>query len=358
MKRHLVLFAVWLSALSNAAAQTQPRADQLRGLPGASPEATWCPGPPLTRAGAHTLTIGAQWTAAAPCYAHFNLAPPATVDPISVSKFAAPATVTLTPGAWQDDLYIYLQAPAFNGSSITRPQRIVVQTTQPSRVQCDNCIVETAAPGTRIFPAFAMPVGLARVEAGEIHPDLDPIINSHQLYIGADLGIAVRRDGPGMWIELSRTAAIAQAQTTAAQLAQGSLEAMRIRAMNAQPLPVARLDQLEQRFEALQRDYLEIVGRIPATPAQVEELNRNIEATQETIRYNTENAMQESANIRAEAEMRLQMIEDEFRRLALHVATDAKPGAPCKADGPIFGFHQAVALVCEQGTWRRFQTKR
>lgn len=202
--------------------QTSPRADQIRGLTASSPETAWCPGNPLKRVDAQTLEIGTAWSASSPCFAHFNLTPPASIDPISVSRFTAPARVTLKPGAWTDDLYIYLEAPIFSATVLTREQRIVVQTSSPANVTCTGCTVVSPPVGLRQFPALSMPVGLARVEAGALHPVLDPIINSHQLYIGAGMAVTVRRDGVGMWIELSRG-------PTHAEVLQAQIEELRRR---------------------------------------------------------------------------------------------------------------------------------
>lgn len=207
--------------------QTRLRAEQvLGGLPAPieSAEAQWCPGPAMTLEDSRTLVIGPNWSEARPCFAHFNLSPPATIDPVHVSSFRAPARVTISPeSTTQDELYIHLQPPAFSGGTMARPQRIVVTATQPGMLACDGCTIETAGPGPRIFPAFSMPVGMASVTGGRFHPVLDSIIETKQIYIGADLGIAVRRDGAGLWLELSSVQA--RAATAALQLEQARARA-------------------------------------------------------------------------------------------------------------------------------------
>jgi len=203
-------------------AQTQLRADQILGglpAPVQSAEAQWCPGPALVLENERTLVIGPNWSDARPCYAHFNLSPPAGVDPVNVSSFRAPVRIVLSPSAGSslaDELYIHLSAPSWTGGTMTRPQRVFVTATQPGAISCSGCVVETASAGQRMFPAFAMPVGMAVVQGGRFHPVLDSIIDTKQLYIGANLGIAVRRDGPGLWIELSSVQA--QAAQAALQL--------------------------------------------------------------------------------------------------------------------------------------------
>lgn len=335
-------------------AQTSPRADQIRGLASTSPEAAWCPGEPLRLVDSQILDIGPSWTAETPCYAHFNLTPPTTVDPISVSRFTAPARVTLTPGVWSDDLYIYLQAPAFSGAAMTRPQRIIVQTSSPANVSCSMCIVESAGTGLRMFPAFSMPVGLARVEAGALHPALDPIINSHQLYIGADLGVQVRRDGAGVWIELSRTAALAQQQIMAAQLAAGSLEVARVRQAITAPLPDKRLASLEMRIESLQEEYLQFEERMPMSRDDVEktrEVIRNAESVALQVIENTNNQI---SMLQDNAELRLREVTASIAETVVGVDRTAKPGTFCTQ---LFGIDGSSPLVCDSGRWKKFKTK-
>jgi hypothetical protein len=337
-------------------AQTVPRLDQISGSPPASsPETAWCPGAPLERLDATTVAIGRQWSAATPCYAHFNLTPPAAIDPISVSTFTAGATVTVTAGAtFSDDLYVYLQAPAFNSTTMTRPQRIVVQSKYPSQLQCSGCIVETAGAGTRMFPAFSMPVGLVSVQGGQVHPSLDPIINSHQLYIGADLGVAVRRDGAGLWIELSRADAQAQAQIVQAQMAAGSLAAAQARVMASQPLPVQRLDDLERKFEALQRDYFDVVGRIPASPEDVQQLAISVDAARAAAEMASQNGHDILGSLSMQVEGQIQSMQAEaFNRLILNVDRTAKSGEKCDEKGAVFGLHGRTVVVCDGGKWRR-----
>ncbi|MBK8200713.1 MAG: hypothetical protein IPK75_20440 [Acidobacteria bacterium] len=366
VKRYLVALALLIAegalvlwiASAIADAQTTPRAEQITGIRTTSPESAWCPGEPLTRSSPQTVTIGAAWTPAAPCYAHFNLTPPQTIDPISVSTFTAPAVVTLTPGAWQDDLYVYLQAPAFTGAALSRPQRIVVQTTRPTMVQCSNCIVETSGAGQRQFPAFSMPVGLVRVENGQVHPSLDPIINSHQLYIGSNLGVAVRRDGAGMWIELSQAQLQAQAQIAQAQMAIGSIEAARARAMAQQPPATQRMDGLEKQFQTVLSELDEIRLRMPGSKEEIADMRQQIDLARESAMRISEEAMNTNSMLQYEAERRITQMEEEYRRKALRMDTVAKAGAVCQADGPIFGYDGKTPLVCEAGTWRRFKTRK
>lgn len=222
----------------------------------ASVEQKWCPGRALVLSNATILVIGESWTPETPCYAHFNITPPRTIDPLTVSRFTQPAVVTITNAGWDDDLYIYLQSAQITNDVVTRPQRVIVQTRFPANVTCIGCIVETAGNNTRIFPAFTVPVGLAMIQNGQFHPQLDPIISSHQLYIGLDTGVAIRRDGGGYWLELAPVSAQTQQTMITQQLAAATADLNRVRAETRQqiskPLDTRQLNQLLNDFEQMQ----------------------------------------------------------------------------------------------------------
>lgn len=249
MKRAFLLLVV----IEAAIAQTQFRADQiLGGLPagGGSAESQWCPGPVLTLVNDRTLIVGPNWSTERPCYAHFNLAPPAAVDPIHVSSFRAPVQIELTESAGatlQDELYIRLMPPVFDGPVMTKPQRVVVSSTQPGAYACSDCLVEPAPPGVRMFPALSMPVGMASIVNGRFHPALDPILDTKQFYLGANVNVTMRRDAVGMWIELSGVAAqVSQAVTAGLQLEN-------TRAAMAAEIPpsVTRIANVEGELQAM-----------------------------------------------------------------------------------------------------------
>lgn len=327
-----VILAIALT--SPASSQTMLRADQvLGGLPApvASPEAQWCPGPTMTLESDRVLVIGPNWTDARPCYAHFNLIPPQGVDPINVSSFRAPARLELSAAAGedlQDELYIYLSAPAFNGPTMTRPQRIIVVATQPGAITCTGCIIETAAPGQRIFPAFAMPVGMAAIVNGRFHPVLDSILDSKQLYIGADLGVRVRRDGPGLWIELS---------TTMAELPR--IEAARTRAtvsmLESMPPSRRMVQTVSSQLVDLQKQFEQIRAMLP--PPDFLDVQK---IEYQALRMEAARLHDEMRTMRATYTAPVEYID--FNSIA--------PGQPCS--GRAFAARGPDLLTCAGGRWQ------
>lgn len=217
------LLFVLFFCLSTLSGQTRIADDQFRSVPAQSAEEAWCPSPIFSLDTGAQVTVGKAWSAAKPCFVHFNLTPPASIDPISVQSFPSGTTIQVNQ-AVDDELYVYFRPPTYAGGNETRARSIVVLAKNPAAFSCSACVLESAGSGVRIFPQFSVPIGMLTVVGGAFHPAVDDIISKHQLYVGLPEGVVMRRDGTGFWVELT-----AQASVTARQ--QASLEQARTQAL-------------------------------------------------------------------------------------------------------------------------------
>lgn len=291
--RHLLLIVfLWMPTLDG---QTRLADDQVRAVPVYTTEQAWCPGPVFQLTNSKTVRLGQNWSTGKPCFVHFNLAPPAKVDPIAMSSFTAGAEI-VSNGNQDDELYIYMRAPAWAGSTMIRDKAIVVLARNPGAFTCTGCTLEAASAGIRIMPAFAVPVGVVQVFGGNIHPAVSDIISKHQIYIGMPEGVVFRADGAGTWLEL-----LPEAQTIVAQ--RQSLQQAQTAAMLAvlEPPPskrqlasasqqaieqLGRLDYIEQtlqtriaaREEGFSQDLMYLRQEVIALRALFDELKTALEA--------------------------------------------------------------------------------
>lgn len=240
------MFAVILLA---TLLQTRLAQDQVQAVPVYTAEEAWCPGPIFQLVNNKTVRLGSNWSNSRPCFVHFNLAPPATIDPIAMSSFTTGAEIIST-GTQDDELYIYMRAPAWAGSVQTREKAIVVLARNPAAFTCTGCILEAAATGIRIMPAFAMPVGIVRVLGGNIHPAVSDIISKHQIYVGLPEGVVFRADGAGTWLEL--TPAVQAVVTQRQQLEQARTAAL-LTALEPSPTKRQLASASQQAIEQFDR---------------------------------------------------------------------------------------------------------
>jgi hypothetical protein len=250
---------LFLLTLVSVCAQTQLlpmqiplNADELR-----------CPGPLLTVTDATHITIGANWSLERPCYFRFNLTPPASVDPTSVSSFTAPIILTIINNMTEDDeVYIYAAAPLFNPAI---PSRIGVRVRNRDRFFCLNCGagIEIDPRTPRLFPASSVPIGFALVRAGKFTPNADEI--RQQFFIGPGAEMIVHQDQGGFWFEVGPAATQLALSLQAQSRALASDRIAVARAKAAMPEPSKKVKTLEQRVKVLEAMLDDLALRTPRT---------------------------------------------------------------------------------------------
>lgn len=236
-------------------------------------ETRWCPAPALSVDTERTaITVGQRWSTATPCYVHFNLTPPAQVDPVSVSSFVESFNITI-PATFtgDDEAYIYALAPTFNPIA---PAKIGVRVKTAGAVECGACAagvnVDTRVP--RMFPANAVPIGFAVIRGGKFLPQPDEIVTRQQVFIGPGAEMSIRADQGGYWFEVS---AVQAAQATAA-LRTMQLETAKVTAetarVNAMAKSIEAAPTVEQRVTALETYFMQVQGKLPKGKADAQQL--------------------------------------------------------------------------------------
>lgn len=262
----LLILSLTLTLLNSEFSQSQTRVhpDQMVLPEFRSPEEAWCPGPSLqVQADRLSLLIGRNWSAATPCYIHFNITPPASVDPISVSSQIEPITLTIKAGFTGDDeAYIYALAPTF---SPVASSKIAVRTKNLSAVSCGGCsggvLQDTRTP--RTFPPNSVPIGFAVIRGGKFLPKADELLSRQQVYIGPGAEMALRADQGGYWFEVSAaTQTAANLALSAARMETARNETL-TRMLQAAPPAEAKVKSLDERLTALESYYMELQQRVP-----------------------------------------------------------------------------------------------
>ena len=136
--------------LAACAAQTRVSSDQMTLPQLVTQEERWCPGP-IMRVSEDRLsvTIGLNWSTQKPCYMHFNLTPPTQVDPVSITSFFEPFTISIKPGFVGDDtVYLFAVAPTFVPAVAN--SKIGARVKSSAAVTCGGCgagvVVDTRIP--------------------------------------------------------------------------------------------------------------------------------------------------------------------------------------------------------------------
>lgn len=296
-------------------AQTRVKADQV----GIDQGDVWCPKPALeVMANRLDATLGKNWTAAKPCYLHFNLTPPTKVDPVSIASFSEPITIQVKAGfTGDDDVYVYAIAPTFAPNA--QNSKIQLRVKSLASTACGQCTGGVLAENnaTRMFPPNTLPIGMIAIRGGKFVPKADDILSHMQTYIGPGASMSVRYDQGGYWFQVDPTAA-QQAQVTAAANALKATQALAVaKATAMRPVPEAEMQQLQTKMTVVEGQLNEIQQSIPPDAAARQMYMRNWE---EQI-----NGAQEAAfRVAEEARMR---VEGEIGKILFNAITRVEPPA-------------------------------
>lgn len=271
--------------LAGLHAQTRVPNNQLIVPPTVSQEEKWCPGPSMVVAADRlSFMVGSRWSITTPCYVHFNITPPAQVDPVSVMSFVEAFQVTIKPGFTGDDeVYLFAMEPGF---APPVPAKIGVRVRNVNAVTCGGCGAGVTQDSRlpRMFPARSVPIGFVEIRGGKFRPKPDELLSRQQVYIGPGVEMAMRADQGGYWFEVS--AAQAQIATMAQRTAelQGVTAAAAAKQIWARPVPTEQVATLEKRITEMERSYMELHGRVPPTAQQTQLMLTEFEQAREEIR--------------------------------------------------------------------------
>lgn len=318
--------ALMAAIITPLAAQTRINPAQFVEPAAPSYAQRWCPGPvAVVSQSRKSATLGTNWSPARPCYVHFNITPPAQVDPVSVTSFVEPVTINVSPTFTGDDeVYIYALAPTFNP---TVQAKLRVSVRNSVAVTCAGCSGGVLADTrqVRTFPPNSVPVGFIQIRGGLLAPKPDIILDQHQVYIGPGAEMALRVDQGGFWFEVGTPTATLAALTQRTADLENARAATQIRAMLTKPTEPERIQQLEGELSSLQAQLAEVTARVPPTKEDTERLRFEFVDAAENIRMNVTNQIE---HVRDQVESAAYAIYAELDRVD-RVDVPASPDAPC-----------------------------
>ena len=326
MRLVTVTVTMALALSPGAIAQTRISPAQLVEPATPSPAERWCPGPVAVVAQSRkAATIGGNWSPGRPCYVHFNITPPAQVDPVSVASFVEPVTINVGAAFTGDDeVYIYALAPTFN-PTVQAKLRVSVRTA--GAVTCPSCsggaVTDTRA--VRTFPPNSVPIGFIQIRGGLLAPRPDILLDQYQVFIGPGTEMTVRMDQGGYWFEAGApTATLAAAVNRAVEL-ENARAATQIRSMLSRPTPEQQVQQLEDQLANLQTQFAEMIARVPPTRDETDRLRQEFGETAEHIRMSVTSQIE---HVREQVESAAYALYSELDKVD-RVNVPASPDAPC-----------------------------
>jgi len=259
-------------------------------------EEKWCPGPVMAVAvDRMSTTVGQSWSVNSPCFVHFNLVPPVPVDPISVSVFTTPFTITIPAGSVvDDDVYLYALAPTFTPQ--TANAKIGIRIGKTGSVTCDGCTagvnLDNRIP--RMFPASSVPIGMIPIRSGKFSSMVDDIISRKQVFIGPGAEMQIVPDQGGYWFNLkpasTQLALLAQRQADL----QAATTSATLKQIYATPMPLQKVAQLERKMATLEGNQTALQSRVPATLSDTQVMWRSFEESREMMAGQLQSMTQEA----------------------------------------------------------------
>jgi hypothetical protein len=287
-------------------------------------EDAWCPGPSIVRENSKTLVIGPNWTEENPCYIHFSLVPPGSIDPLHISKFTKPVRIVLAQDTVAtDDIHIWAKAPIFSTTppvTITKNAEIQVGVQDISVVSlCDGCVVvkQTLTQSVRLFPPLVVPIGFGMVFTGTLHPKVHDIISTHPMFFG-DVATFMRKNEEGFIIEVGGPAqSLARLEKAREEVSLAQVNASK-KFFETYPVPEKLVKNFETHLSELESKYWDMNQRMPvrgsemvALRAELEQIKDEFRQANERTRYASEMMME---SIHREAMMRLDQYVNQFKQ--------------------------------------------
>jgi len=275
-----VVIAIVISLTGAACtAQTRVSSDQMTLPQLVTQEERWCPGP-IMRVSEDRLsmTIGLNWSNTRPCYMHFNLTPPVGVDPVSITSFVEPFTISIKPGfVGDDDVYLFAVAPTFTPAVAN--SKIGIRVKSSLAVTCGSCgagvVVDTRIP--RMFPASTVPIGFAAIRGGKFLPKPDELLARQQIYIGPGAEMTVIPDQGGYVFQLNPAAVATQRAVDAANALKTTAALAVTRSMAMTPVPDKELQVVKATVNQLAVELRDVQTRVPPDSGQVQALMQRFE---------------------------------------------------------------------------------
>ena len=240
--------------------------------------------------------MGKSWSVSKPCYVHFNLIPPTKVDPINVSTFIEPITMTIPPTFTGDDeVYVWASAPTFTPTVTS--SKVMASARTSAAVTC-NCPVSSDTRVPRIFPANSVPIGFALIRGGKFAPIADDILGRQQVFVGPGAEMALRIDQGGYWFEVAPASQAAATQMAAAKALQ--VESARTEATIRMLAEMKPADEEIQEAKNLAKQALEtsqnaLYGR-QNIDSQIEHLSMQAMEQVNQVRFGLEQDLEMKAN--------------------------------------------------------------
>lgn len=326
--------------------QTRVRWDQLNKYSEPqTKEGEWCTAPNLQVASDKQLVVGPKWTSDDPCYIHYSIIPPGSVDPLSVSKFIAPQIIDINPAFTGDDeIYIWATEPKF--VPVT-PSKIYVGVKDVNSLQCPTCLIvaQTALP--RVFPAGVVPIGFVQITQGKLHPKVNDVLDSHQIHIAGAPMVVHKREN-GYFFEINPATVQAQDQQRQLEQSRNQMELARNQAvervMKAEPVPMTLVKRLTEQVQQLQRRNLEMQSelinlRVPnkqeviSTRRELSELQGHVNQFRSQFSDTNMYMMQARDSISQNVEMQAHHLMQEMQRrldnYGSRVPVPSSPSDPC-----------------------------
>jgi Malectin domain len=287
-------------------------------------EDAWCPGPSISRESDKILVVGANWSEENPCYVHFPLVPPSSVDPLHISKFTKPIRITLSQETVvTDDIHIWAKAPEFSTTTpttISKNAEIQVGIQDPTTISfCDGCtiVTQTLTQGIRLFPPKVVPIGFGMVFSGKLHVKVHDIISTHAMFFG-DVSTFIRKNEEGFVIEIGGAAqTLARLEKAREEVSLAQIEASK-RFMKTYPLPEDMVNGFRVQLNELEGKYNDMNQRIPvrgsdmvALRAELEQVKDELRREQERTRYGNEMMLE---SIHNEAMMKVEQYVSQFKQ--------------------------------------------
>lgn len=311
---------------TGAVSQTRTNPAQLVEPATPSYAERWCPGPVAVVAQSRkAATLGTNWSPGRPCYVHFNITPPAQVDPVSVTSFVEPVTISVSPTFTGDDeAYIYALAPTFNP---VVPAKLRVSVRSPNSVTCPSCSggVVTDPRQVRTFPPNSVPIGFIVIRGGLMSPKPDILLDQHQVYIGPGAEMVLRVDQGGYWFEVGTPTATLAAMTQRTADLENARAATQIRSMLSRPTEAEHVQQLEGQISELRAQLAEMSARVPPTKEETDRLRFEFMDAAESIRMNMTSQVE---HIREQVETAAYGLYSELDKVD-RVDVPSDPDAPC-----------------------------
>lgn len=383
--KYLLLLLLALSA----SAQTRVRWDQLNKYSESlTREGDWCSAPNILVNNDKQFVVGPKWTASDPCYIHFGIVPPGSVDPLSISKFTSPLVVDINPAfVGDDEVYVWATEPKF--SPVT-PSKLYIGVKDASSITCPACLVVAQPTTPRVFPAGVVPIGFFQIVQGKLHPKANDILDGHQIHI-ATMPMSVKKFENGYLFELTPATVVAanaqknleatQAQLASAKVqkeiqavqnqknlefAQANAERSKValsqakmdneaRLARSEPAPIAMLREMDRRVNETQILFMQMQGQMPVSKADVNERRKELNELEQRISELHMRIGQQMEMAQDQAQSRMMAGNPDMHRVSPPSTKDSACSPPQWSVDDRFYYVCIVSDVSPSPRWIRYQ---